>query len=116
MEPRSRFESNLSLHVITRFSHVAMASTAVIVITGVFTAYLNDVSLSNPWSSDDGRLVLGKIFFSGVAMLVAAVNQFLHLRNWKIGNEVQTVRAEAHHVHNSTIHLNASDLHLELVN
>jgi putative copper export protein len=87
------FDSNVSLLVITRFSHFAMASTGVIVITGVFTSYLNGVSLTNPWSSDYGRLVLGKIFFFGVAMLAAAVNQFLHLRNWKVENEVRSVRA-----------------------
>jgi copper transport protein len=86
-------DANVSFLVITRFSRFAMASTALIIATGLLTAYLNGVSLLSPWSSDYGRLVLGKIFFFGAAMLAAAMNQFLHLRNWKVENEIKTARA-----------------------
>jgi putative copper export protein len=87
------YNERASFLVITRFSHFSMVSTAVIVVTGLLTAYLNGVSFMNPWSSVYGQLVLGKIFFFSLAMLAAAFNQFLHLRNWKIENEIQTVRA-----------------------
>jgi putative copper export protein len=86
------FDPQISYRVVQRFSHFAMVSTAIIVATGVATAYMNGVSLFQPWESDYGRLILGKIFFFGLALLAAAVNHFRHLRHWRTENELESVR------------------------
>ncbi len=85
------FNPNLSHLVVTRFSHFAMASTALIIITGLLTAWLNGVPLLSPWTSLYGRLILLKILFFGAAMLAAAVNQFIHIGNWRTENELECV-------------------------
>jgi putative copper export protein len=73
--------SNLSLKVVTRFSHLAMISTAVIFGTGILMAYTNGVSFRHPWDSEYGTKALLKVGFFSAALGAAAVNQFVHLRS-----------------------------------
>jgi putative copper export protein len=76
-----------SYPVTQRFSHFAMVSTGVIAVTGVILAWRYGVSLTRPWGSDYGLLVLAKTGLFSLALLAAAVNQFLHIRNYRPGSE-----------------------------
>ncbi len=69
-----------SLSVVRRFSHLAMASTAILLATGLAMAWTFGVSFSQPWASSYGQLLLGKTFLFSLALGAAAVNQFVHLR------------------------------------
>ena len=89
----ARFDQTLSLKVVNRFSHFAMASTFLISLTGVLTAWLNGVPLLTPWTSLYGQLIMVKILFFGAALLAAAVNQFIHLKHWRTENELVSVKA-----------------------
>jgi putative copper export protein len=75
--------SNLSIKVVTRFSHLAMISTAVIFGTGILMAYTNGVSFRHPWDSEYGTKALLKVGLFSAALGAAAVNQFVHLRSAK---------------------------------
>jgi putative copper export protein len=79
--------------VVRRFSHVAMASTALIAMTGLLMTYSAGVSFSRPWETNYGKIILGKVLFFAIALGAAAVNQFSHLRNWKNKIEVSSARA-----------------------
>ena len=72
----------ISYRVVKRFSHFAMVSTAIITLSGLLMAYLAGVSLLHPWTTSYGLLIVGKVFFFAAALLVAAMNQFIHLRMW----------------------------------
>ena len=92
-----KVEPKMSFKVITRFSHFAMASTFIILLSGLVMAWLNGVSIIKPWESDYGILVLAKLIFFCVVLAAAAINQFLHLRNWNENEEsgfVQKIRRE----------------------
>lgn len=89
----SHFQSGPSLQVVRRFSHFAMASTAVITATGVLTSYLNGVPLLAPWTSLYGQIIILKIALFGIALLAAAINQFVHIRRWNDENEIACVTA-----------------------
>ena len=87
IESKIKLEPQVSYQVVTRFSHFAMASTALIGVSGLVMAWLNGVSLFKPWTTDYGMLVLAKLGFFCLALGAAAVNQFLHLRTWNPENE-----------------------------
>ena len=87
-----KVDPKMSFKVVTKFSHFAMASTFVILLSGLVMAWLNGVSIVRPWESDYGVLVLTKIIFFFIILGAAAVNQFLHLRNWNENNESGFVR------------------------
>lgn len=78
-----------SFTVVKRFSHFAMSSTGVIFITGLALAYLSGIQLFHPWSTDYGKLVLGKVFLFSSALAAASINQFIHLRKWDSKQELQ---------------------------
>ncbi len=73
--------------VVKRFSEFAMASTAVIMVTGIVMTYFAGVSFRHPWETNYGALVLGKLLLFCAALVAAAINQFLHLRKWDIEND-----------------------------
>ena len=75
--------------VVHRFSQFAIGSTIVIAVTGIFMTNSAGVSFLQPWQTKYGLLVLGKLLFFCVALGAAAINQFLHLRNWNLGNDRQ---------------------------
>lgn len=87
------FQNGISFQVVTRFSHFAMASTAVITVTGVLTSYLNGVPLLTPWTSPYGQIIIVKVALFGIALLAAAINQFIHIRKWNRENEIACVTA-----------------------
>ena len=67
---------------VLRFSRVAMVSTFVIAVTGIANAVRFGVSPGDPWQTEYGKLVVLKLaLFIGV-ILIASLNQFVHLRNW----------------------------------
>lgn len=86
-----RFEANTCRRVVGRFSHFAMVSTAIILLTGLLTAGLNGVPIFAPWTSLYGRLILVKLLFFGTALLAASINQFVHIKKWRIENEIESV-------------------------
>lgn len=79
---QSAVSNEISYSVVKRFSHFAMASTGLIGLSGVVTAYLNQVSIFNISQSQYGILIIYKILFFSLALGAAAINQFLHLRKW----------------------------------
>jgi putative copper export protein len=82
----------VSLRVVTRFSHFAIVSTFVIAVSGLAMAYLAGVSLFQPWSSTYGQWILAKVFFFVAALLAASVNQFVYLRRWTPENDLKFSR------------------------
>jgi putative copper export protein len=84
------FGTEAGIHVVRRFSHFALTSTFVIAVTGIVMVYFAGVSLVRPWGAVYGQIALGKVFFFCAALGAAAVNQFLHLRNWNSENDRQT--------------------------
>ncbi len=78
-----------SQQVIKRFSHFAMVSTAVILISGFFTAYAHNVKLLAPWATPYGQLLSLKLGLFACALLAASVNQFIHLRRWESADEAR---------------------------
>lgn len=82
IKSQMELQSDISFKVVTRFSCFAMASTVLIGISGIITAYLNGITLSTLTQSRYGLLLVGKFVFFSCALGAAAVNQFIHLRNW----------------------------------
>jgi putative copper resistance protein D len=87
------FEREMSHSVVERFSHFAMVSTSVLAFTGVVMAYQLGVPLFWPWSTDYGKVLSLKIALFACALAAAAINQFLHLRGWKEGQEERFTKA-----------------------
>ncbi len=77
-----------SYKVVKRFSHFAMASTGIIVTTGLLMAYVLGVSFLHPWESLYGKLLIGKIILFSLTLAAASVNQFIHLKKWNSSNEL----------------------------
>jgi putative copper resistance protein D len=72
-----------SIETVRRFSHLAMASTATVAVTGGILSYR--YSFSNGWAaleSPYGQLVALKIVLFCCALLAASINQFVHIRVW----------------------------------
>jgi putative copper export protein len=82
-------QPSVSMNVVKRFSHFAMASTALIVLTGFAMTYLAGVPLLRPWDSIYGTLIIGKLTFFSFAMGAAAINQFVHIRHLRAESEMQ---------------------------
>jgi putative copper export protein len=89
----SQSSTDLSHRAVTRFSHFAMLSTAIIIGSGLLTAYWVGVNLWRPWGSDYGTLLLVKVLLFSGALLAAAINQFVHLRRSSAENELGFARA-----------------------
>ena len=68
--------------VVKRFSHFAMASTAVIAATGLIMAFRYGVIFTSPWATNYGLLLLIKTGLFSLSLLAASVNQFVHLYKW----------------------------------
>ena len=66
-----------------------MVSTAVILISGFFTAYAHNVKLLAPWATPYGQLLSLKLGLFACALLAASVNQFIHLRRWESADEAR---------------------------
>lgn len=77
----------ISYRLVKRFSIFAMCSTAIIGISGFILATLAGVSLSAPLSTTYGKFVIGKIILFCVVLGIASINQFIHLKRWKITAE-----------------------------
>jgi putative copper export protein len=90
---------NASILVVTRFSHFAMVSTALIGVTGVIMALRFGVSLTSPWASDYGKLVLVKIALFTAALGAASINQFIHMKGWGAERETQFTRSVYREIH-----------------
>jgi putative copper export protein len=84
---------NVSMSVVRRFSHFAMASTALIGLTGFAMAYLSGVPLFRPCASVYGTLIIAKLAFFSLALCAAAVNQFAHMRHLRPENEMQCCKS-----------------------
>ena len=75
----------LAVAVLARFSPVALASAAILALTGAFAAWLHLETLSALWSTDYGRMLIRKlVLLAGVGAAGAY--------NWK----VNTPRIAAH--------------------
>jgi putative copper export protein len=83
------FEVEMSHVVVERFSHFAMASTALIALTGIVMAYQLGIPFLRPWGTDYGSVLTLKVCLFLSALAAASVNQFLHLRTWRPGLEKQ---------------------------
>lgn len=88
-----RAETESSYLVVRRFSHLAMASTVWIGVSGLVMTYWAGVSLLRPWESEYGLLICGKITLFGAALAAAAINQFLHLRKFDPNREALFAKA-----------------------
>jgi putative copper export protein len=75
--------------VVKRFSHFAMASTGILMASGLAQIYLIENSFRILWRSDYGKLIFLKFFLFCAALLIAAVNQFIHLNRYKEGNDLE---------------------------
>jgi putative copper export protein len=89
----SQSPTDLSHKIVTRFSHFAMISTAIIGGSGLLTAYWVGVNLWRPWGSDYGTLLVVKVLLFSCALLAAAINQFVHLKRSGAENEMIFARA-----------------------
>jgi putative copper export protein len=78
-----------SLKVIKRFSHVAMGSTGIIVVTGLLMAYRYGIDFLAPWKGDYGQLLVLKLGLFACVLAAAGVNQFVHIRTWNPAKEFQ---------------------------
>ena len=74
--------------VVKRFSHFAMAGTGLILLTGLFQLYFTFKTPSDLWSTTYGGLALAKLVLFFFALAAASLNHFLHLRNWRVGNDL----------------------------
>ena len=79
--------SETSFNLVTRFSHFAMAATGGILVSGTLMAYLSSIEISHPFKSLYGRLVFAKLILFFLTLGIAAINQFVHLRNGKHAEE-----------------------------
>jgi putative copper export protein len=71
----------LAAGVVVRFSALAVAAVAVLVVTGTYRALAELSSLSDLWSTPYGLALLVKLALFAVMLAVAAVNRFvLHPR------------------------------------
>ncbi len=75
--------------VVKKFSRLAMASVAVILASGVTLGYAEGVRFEHLLANDYANLVLGKFGLYTLALAVAGVNQFVHLRSFDPTNEEQ---------------------------
>ena len=73
-------DRSVTLAVVHRFSRLAMASTALLLVTGLAMAWASGLPPLRPWAVPYGQFIVGKAAFFGIALLAAAVNQFQHLR------------------------------------
>ena len=89
--------STISYQVVKRFSHFAMISTGAIFLAGVTMAYLNGVDPLHPFLTAYSQLVSVKLILFFLALSVAAINQFIHLKKGFKEQElkfVQNIRRE----------------------
>ena len=75
--------------LVKNFSKYAMAATGVLFITGLAQVYLIENSFTVLIATDYGKLVILKFALFSAAMLAAAINHFVHLRNWKVSQEAR---------------------------
>lgn len=85
----SKISPDVSFRLVKRFSHFAVASTAVIGITGVAMGLLNGASWKDPLATDYGKLLSLKLALFLTTLGIASINQFIHLKKWNHGNESQ---------------------------
>jgi copper transport protein len=64
--------SGLLRQLVPRFSRVAMAAVAVVVVTGVVNAFVNLAHVSDLWRTTYGRVILAKVAVVVVALVLAA--------------------------------------------
>ena len=86
-------EAGAVFSLVRRFSHFAMASTALIAISGLVMAYRYGVILQAPWLTDYGKVLLLKTFFFSLALIAASINQFVHIRSWTPEKDQEFTRA-----------------------
>lgn len=89
--------SDVSLKLVTRFSHFAMISTAAIAGTGLYMAYRAGISPWQPWATRYGMLVLVKLILFSAALAAASINQFVHMKKAQEAGEklfVKEIRRE----------------------
>jgi putative copper resistance protein D len=92
LEKNPSLFTHQSFAVVKRFSHFAMASTAMIALSGAYLVYSAKVPMFHPWATPYGFLVTVKVFFFAVALLAAATNQFRHLKSWQVESELSFLR------------------------
>lgn len=78
--------------VVKRFSLFAMASTGLILFTGVVQLYFTFATLSDLWTTIYGKLALSKLVLFFMALAAAGLNHFMHLRNWRAGNDLMFIK------------------------
>ena len=91
--------ANASILVVTRFSHFAMISTALIGITGAVMALRFGVDTTSLFSTDYGKLIVAKITLFTMALAAASINQFVHIRNYSSEGEMDFTRSIYREVH-----------------
>lgn len=93
MDSIDEFNPQMTFSVVTRFSHFAMTSTALIAVSGFTMSWANGVSLFAPWESEYGKLVLTKTIVFSMALVAAIINQFVHLKRWNPNAELKFNKA-----------------------
>ncbi|MBI2521869.1 MAG: CopD family protein [Bdellovibrio sp.] len=84
--------ANASILVVTRFSHFAMASTALIGVTGLAMALRYGVDFASLVSTEYGKLVLTKFGLFILTLSVASINPFIHMKRWRPDREMEFAR------------------------
>ena len=73
-QPSSRERSRAIATLVNRFSNTALASVAVLVVTGVYSAVIHVGNLQGLIATDHGRSLLLKIALVAIALTLGAIN------------------------------------------
>lgn len=84
---QTHLKAGLSQWVVERFSKFAIFSTLIIGVTGFVLAYDSGLTLDHPIKTLYGKFVIAKLSLFFVTLVAASINQFVHLRGYRIETE-----------------------------